>query len=523
MTRRAFIGILCRTMIRLPAEQATARTHRKRDSVARSLLHYTPSVLFREIVGMLNTFIRPKLLSPEWFGLWSLLNVIPSYASYLHLGARDYMRFALPQLESRGAEDEARRVEASVFWGALIPNLAVAVALLALSMVKRFGQEARVGLVAMAALVVLTCLYEYCVNVLKGRQMFRDLSRGNYIRSFAQLVLSVTLMLYMGVYGLFIAVPASLLITLVYLATRYPFGETGRFSWPVYAAMVRDGFPLAVFALLMTLMVTAGRLVVAGYLSTEEVGYYALATLALRGMLNFPGAAREVVEPRIMESIASLRDPDTLGTYLYRPLVINVLYLPLLITPLYFLLPPLIEWFLPLYTRGIVPLQLVLFGFYFLAVSYPLRGVIVALRLQKAAALLMVPCLLLNVGWSLVALKLGYGIVGVSLANSASYAVLLLGMAYLLRQRRGIPFPLVMTWPVITAFPVLCASIWASVHWLQPHVGSGFSGAAIQSILLSGSGLAIVLFAGRHISLLKQVSPLAIIRSMVKKTTPVTS
>jgi len=102
--------------------------------------------------------------------VWSLLNVIPSYSSYLHLGARDYMRFMLPRLEARGEEEEAQRVEAAVFWGALSPNTA-------------------------------------------------------------------------------------LLIALAYLCTRYPFHHVGRFSWAMYTAMVRQGFPLAVFAFLMTLMI----------------------------------------------------------------------------------------------------------------------------------------------------------------------------------------------------------------------------------------------------------------------------
>ena len=113
-------------------------------------------------------------------------------------------------------------------------------------------------------------------------------------------------MLYMGLYGLFIALPLSVIIGLIYLRSRCPLEPAGRFSWPVYLELVREGGPLAIFAFLMTLMITSGRLLVAGYLTTEEVGYYALATLALRGMLNFPGAAREVVEPRIMEKADTL-------------------------------------------------------------------------------------------------------------------------------------------------------------------------------------------------------------------------
>lgn len=491
---------------------------RKRESIAKNLAHYTPSVLFRNVVGLLNTFIRPKLLNPHWFGLWSLLNVIPSYASYLHLGSRDYMRFAIPRLEGLGDEEAVLRVEASVFWGALIPNAGVSAALLMLAAAGRWlTTEMRIGLAAMSLLVLLTCVYEYCVNLLKGRQMFRDLSRCMYLLNSSQLVLSVVLMLYMGIYGLYIALPAAMIIALFYLRTRYPFGQVGRFSWPVYLEMVREGCPLTVFAFLMTFMVSSGRLLVAKYLSTEEVGYYALSTLALSGLLDFPGAAREVIEPRIMEAADTLKDQAVLDQYLYRPIVINACYLPLIIAPAYFMIPPLIQWLLPLYVKGIAPLQTVLFGFYFLAVLYPLRGIIVACHRQKEAALMMALGVLVNVGLSLIALKASFGILGVSVANSASYAVLLFLMAGLMRLRCGISFPIAKVWPVFVSFLLLCAAVWASRLLIQPLTGGGFAGAAIQSALVLGMGFVLVTLAEYKIPLLQGLSPLSILRTMVSK------
>ena len=497
-----------------------SRPPRKRDSTATSLAHYTPSVLFRNVVSILNTLIRPKLLNPQGFGLWSLLFIIPSYSSFLHLGTLDYIRFAIPRLEAQEDHEAILRARASVFWGFLTPTLGTAFALLVLAAAGSFAMTLRYGLAAMAVLVVLNCIYTHGVILMKGHQRFRDLSRIIYLRNTVQLVLSVLLMFYLGIYGLFIALPVTLIIALLYLRTRcYPVVRGGRFSWPMYFEMVRGGFPLMVFSFMMTLMITSGRLLVASYLTTEEVGYYALATLALRGMLNFPGAAREVIEPRIMEKVDTLHQPDMLDRYLYRPLVINACYLPLIIAPLYFLLPPFLEWVLPLYTQGILPLQIVLFGFYFLAVFYPMRGLIVAHRLQKSAALLSVVGVVINIGLSLIALELNFGIVGVAVANSISYAVLLLLMGTLLRLRKKIRFPFAKIWPVIVAFPLLCASVWASRSWLEPRVESGWISAIVQSAALFGIGLVLLTIAEYRVSLLKGLSPLSILRTLSRKIT----
>jgi len=500
-----------------PTFHPAGASPQKRNSVARNLAHYTPSILFRSIVGVLNTIIRPKLLTPEWLGVWSLLNVIPSYTRYLHLGSRDYMRFYVPRLAIQEKNDELARVESSVFWGSLTPSLAVALALLLLAGFGAHTQEIRAGLVTMAALAVLTCLYEYHATVMKAHQLFRELSRGMYLRNASQLILSVTLMYRYGLYGLFIAVPSAQALGLLYLYAHSPRRRPGGFSWRLYASMVGEGLPLALFAFLMTLMITSGRLIVAAGLSREEVGYYALAAMALNGMLAFPGAAREVVEPRIMEEADGIRRPEVLNRYLYQPLVLNACYLPLIIIPLYFMLPPLIRAFLPLYGPGVPALQIILLGFYFLAVFYPLRGIIVACRLQRHVAALMVVCISVNVGLSFLAIRMDAGITGVAVANTVSYAFLLFIMAALLRRVRNIRFPLKKVWPVLVAFPLSCASIWLSQSLIGSRIENEWLGAVLQAGLLTPAGLGLITLAEHKLSILEGVSPLSGLKAVLRK------
>lgn len=491
----------------------------ERSSLAQNLAHYTPSVLFRSVAGIANLLIRPRLLSPDWFGLFSLLNVIPGYCSYLHLGSRDYMRFAVPKLEAEERHDEVLRQEAAVFWGTIVPNIAVAVVLMLLAAFGGFDTDMSIGLAGMSVLVLVTCMYEHAVNVLKGHQMFRELSRGMYVRNASQLVLSVTLMLMFGFYGLLIALPLALLLGLVYLWGCYPFAKVGRFRFTVYSGLVGEGFPLAASAFLMVLMVTNGRLLVAGYLSNSKdlVGCYALGTLALNGMLQFSGAAREVVEPRIMEQADTLRDPVVLNQYLYRPLVVNACCVPIIIAPLYFLLPPLIDWFLPKYSPGIPPLQVALFGFYFLALFYPLRGIIVATGMQVASALVLLLCLGINVGLSLVALERQVGITGVAIANSISFAALLILTVAALNRLRGVPIALRKTWPIVAGFPILVGIVFASQTWVEPLLPAGLTGAVIQSVIATGLGLTLLSLAASRLEILGRTTPVAMLKTMLSK------
>jgi len=508
---------MIRVMHPSPNQTASAQPRPARRTITHNLFHYIPGVFFRGVVGLLNTLLRPKLLTPQWFGLWSLLKVIPDYTSYLHLGARTGMRISVPRLIANKDDEALHTTVASAFWGSLIPNAGVSAALLILAACGHYSTELRIGLAAMAALIILDRLYEHCAAVLQGHQMFRELSRVMYLRNGLQLVLSIPLMLYLGLYGLLIALPASYVVALLYLQSLKPMPLAGRFSRSAYLELVKLGIPLMGSSFLATLIITSGRLLVAVYLTTEEVGYYALGTLLVGSMLRFPEAARQVVEPRVLEKADTLHDHTVLDNYLFRPLAISACYTPLIIAPLFFLIPVLIAWFLPRYTLGIIPMQIFLFGFYFRALSYPLNNIIVAYRLQKDLAILTALSLLVDIGLSLYALKAGFGIIGVAVATSATYAVLLLLLATLLRRRRGIRFPLAKIWPIVVSFLLLCVSIVASRLWLQPWVGDGVAGALAQSVVLFGAGLLLLTVAEPHASLLKGLSPLSILRTIARK------
>ncbi len=481
-------------------------------SMLGSMAHYIPSVFFRTVVGVVNTVVRPKLLNPYGFGLWSLFSVIPQYASYLHLGSRDYMRFAVPKLSAPEDRGEVLRIEASVFWGVLAPNLGVAAALALVAVFGRFSAQIRIGLAGFGLIVVLTCLYEYAVNLLKGHQRFKQLSRAMYMRNMAQLVLSVVLMLRYEFYGLLVAVPLSLLLPLIYMSSCYPFLRVGRFSWPVYREMVAKGLPLALFAFLMTLMLTSGRLLVAAALSPEEVGYYALGALALKGLLTFPGATREVVEPRIMQDSRGLDDAELQENYLYGPLVFSACCMSLVVGPLFYLLPGVIEWLLPAYVKGIAPLRAMLIGFYFMALIYPLRGIVVARGMQRGAAILVGLGVCLNVVLSLLALRMGYRITGVAVASATSYMVLFVALCAFLRVTCGIRFPATRVWPVGGLFCLICMVLWGMWPFRGAFGGGVLEGCLFALLQIVVMSVVIVVLDFRF-SILGPLSPKKLLRA----------
>ncbi len=117
-----------------------------RDSIFVNILHYASSSIFQKLLGVFTALARPKLLSPELFGLWSVLNVLPNYASYLHLGSRSSMRFLIPVYETRGEEEKISATKAAVYRGTLLPTLLFALVLLLSALFLDLQIEMRIGL-----------------------------------------------------------------------------------------------------------------------------------------------------------------------------------------------------------------------------------------------------------------------------------------------------------------------------------------------------------------------------------------
>ncbi len=90
-----------------------------KDSVLKNIVRYSSSKIFRQILRVLTGFIKPKLLTPELFGLWNILSIIPAYASYIHLGSRSSMRYLIPYHEAKKEEQKNSEIKGSVFYGSL--------------------------------------------------------------------------------------------------------------------------------------------------------------------------------------------------------------------------------------------------------------------------------------------------------------------------------------------------------------------------------------------------------------------
>jgi O-antigen/teichoic acid export membrane protein len=465
----------------------------------RALAGYAGSGAALKGLRLLYAYAKPKFLEPTQLGIWNLLNLIPAYASYLHLGARTAMLYRLPALYADGRLEEAETLKGTVYYFTLAYSGILALALLGLALWGSFETVIRVGLFTVALLVLLNAYQEFQYSTLKAEQRFDLISRANLANTLALALVGVPLLYWFGLYGLFVSAVLIKALVVIYLSRKRPLRVCRVFDFPLLKALIAHGFPIMAYNFALFLLATADRILIALFLGPAAVGFYAVAMVAAEFLLQVPAAAREMLEPRLMASQQRAGEGLLWRRYLLAPVARTALYFPFLIAAVAFLAEDILTLILPRYVDSALPAVWLAHGCFFLAMIHVMRGMLVAKGLQTRVIPIHLLGIVSNVLISLFAIRQGWDIVGVAVATAVSYAlVFVFIMRYLLRHgpadarpRAGhgavlaTPFigvllavplsDLLGPWlgggmlQSLAHFGVFSALLYAFIHWLQRH------------------------------------------------------
>jgi len=399
-------------------------------SLSSNIVHYVSSNVFRQVLSFITNFIRPRFLSPEQFGLWNLLNLLPSYSTYSHLGSRSTMQYLVPFHAARGNSQDIREIMGSAYYGSLAVNLVITAGATAVAFFAQVSTEARIGLVTMAVVTILTWRFEFFLAQLKCFQQFRTLAASHYLRATATFFLTL-LVIPFQLYGAFAATVLSLIVALLFLSGRISLPRNLVFRFSRYRELVSRGIPILLVGGYVELMRSTDKLIISFFLGKDQLGFYGLAATVIGFLSQIPGASREVLEPRMMADLDRMGTEESVREYFLKPLATAIFYMPLLSVPIYFLAGPTISFALPRYVAAILPCKILALGVYFVALTYLFRGIIVASHVEYRASLYLGAALLANAAITATLLLSGFGIVGVAAGNNVSGFILFVMLLFL--------------------------------------------------------------------------------------------
>lgn len=363
--------------------QATPDTKRQ---IAREVLSLWRSFAFTQAVTFLVAIFIRERLGPVAMGIWSLVQLAVSYSSYASLGVYDGASREIPLARGRGDQVAAERLRDSSFSFVMATSLAasLAVAAWALSQRSSLSAVAFWGWMTAAAINLLQRWNNFAVGMLYVDKLFERAGRFRWLSSLVNAGLTLALVWYGGLYGLYAAMVLSFVFNILYLRYRAESAPP-RLRWD--SGSVRQllwvSAPLLVSGLLHTVVLTLDKIVVARVIGLEALGHYTLATLGTGYVMTFANLFSVTLYPRVLERYGKSADARDILAYAKLPGLLLSAYLSAAVGLLWCVAPWLTLEFLPSYTPGLEALRWLLFSTVFFSMVTQLNHVVTTLDRQR--------------------------------------------------------------------------------------------------------------------------------------------
>jgi len=350
----------------------------ERSRIVRDATWYTSATYLAQFLAFGVGIVAKRLLGPTDLGVWSVLLSLLSFLAMLELGVTQAMNKQVAYAISKGDEvlvDQYKRTQFTFVTAlALLGSIGVVlyVELHRASLSPRFAS----GLLWLALIFPLYQVHMGQVTVYWANRRFDASGLVTLIESVGMGTIGLYLISRIGVYGQIVGYLVVLLAKLSFLAWRargVPRLQI-RFGWhlPALRELMRVGLPLEAMTLVNLAKLSGTSLLVAYFLDTTSVGYFALALSIQNYIYWTPNAFSIVMFPRFQERMATSNDdPTALRSFLVKPTVgLGYFVLPVLISGSFFLVPVLIRHALPAYQSSIVVLKVLLAGTFFLSMEH---------------------------------------------------------------------------------------------------------------------------------------------------------
>ncbi len=396
---------------------------------------YLVTIYACRFLCVLRGFINAKWLGPELYGFWGALMFMVSFAYHLHLGTQEMIIKNVPKLISLGKNDEAEKVIrlSSTFFTIMLAVASSGFWLTALTLPSGTPALFRMGWLVAGIALPIEILFYFEQTVARAEGKLGCLSKALFWTNLSSLILTIALVPFFGLSGLYVAATVPTLAGLFYLRTSSTYSRKFMWQWSDLGPMLQAGWPIALMTVIFEAPGWIDRLVILAYAGTSNFGYYVLAVMAAQLFFLFPHVLTASVEPKLHHDFPLNGKPVDILPHLWLPLKMLSQIMPLAIAAFELLLPVLIERWLPAYKPAIPAIRVLIWGSLFMGFAISTKPFIVAINGQKSVLSFYLASIALNIYMSVTLLRNGYGILGAATGTTIAYgfcSLALLGFAF---------------------------------------------------------------------------------------------
>jgi len=175
-------------------------------------------------------------------------------------------------------------------------------------------------------------------------------------------------------------------------------------------------------------LTTIDRLLIISFAGSEALGYYSLGSLAITAIGYIPIAVNQVMYPKFALKFGETGNPAALSGYLRIP-ALTIAHGMGLVLGLSVLSLPIVTIILPEYISGIPAAQILLAGFFFVAITGSSSNLLLTVDRPVEYVTILASAIALVVVLDIAALTMGLGIEGVAAVTAGTnllYSVVLI-------------------------------------------------------------------------------------------------
>ncbi len=385
-------------------------------------LVFTASTVLLQASRFGVSMYSAKLLGPEIWGSWNILNLALVYLGVFHLGLINAMNREVPFFRGSGDDDRVRLVE-SVTLGVVLISAVVVCAGVILGSTLLAGDALRGPLSTLAPLLAVSLFSVYLQTSLKSNNRFYRMSWQQLVFAGLLPLLAIPMARRFGLSGFIGGQAIAIALVAAGMVSIWRFNLKPRIDGREMLRLMRIGFPILGVGILYALLTTADRLVIVAMLDKIELGYYSLAIMVVGIIGLIPMLVAQQTYPRMAETWGRTRQVDDVMRWVYRQVVMAVgITIPVVVI-VYLAATPFVMRFLPDFAPGIRAMKIIVIGPLFLALAGGFGNLLNTLNRQTWYLLVQGIALLLNVVLNITLIRAGLGITGVAIGTTITYAL----------------------------------------------------------------------------------------------------
>ena len=439
------------------------------------------------------------LISPQAFGIWSLMGIVVRFLPYAPLGSLQGVLQLAPKAEGADDTTTAEGYRATAVALSLMAAALVVATLLVFASSSVAPDNFPVWFVFAIALLPMQ-MHDIQAFMLRSQERFVAVGAAKFGLAASTMLFGVFAVWHFGLLGFLIAVACSYVFVTVLTFRLAQVPQQPILERAKARQLVKTGSRVLAAEILLTLLQNMDKILVVTLLGSHALGLYAIPAYIVHASLLMPQAVTTVLYFRLTSTLGNNPSPAVAWPYLERiTIVVACVSCPALaFLSLVLHLP--IEWWLPDYVAAIAPGRiLILVAFLPIVATLP-ATVLISLDAQKQLIAIRVLAVIVSIICIFAAIQYNGELASVALATAPGFAFLALTTLFTALKKSGLPAPRRIRVMLAALMPY--AALLLLYRTFGPSSDAAANPVAQQVVLICGPLLLWSVFSVRRMGLL---------------------